>query len=766
MPVKGVTLISKMISGRRTVFISILILYFIFLIPVAGSAQDSLPRPRLGLVLSGGGAHGIAHVGVLKVMEEAGLRPDFITGTSMGSIIGGFYSIGYSADSMKKLLNSVDWDLILSNKIPENKIIFPEKDFFHNSIMSLPVFFSKVKLPSGLISGQQLENTLNYYAWPAADINDFSKLPIPFICVAADLITVRKVDLKAGYLPDALRASSAIPTVFAPLKIDTALLTDGGLISNFPAREAKDMGADIIIGSYTGFHAFDEEDLQSVDGIIKQIGFSRSLADLIEQKKLVDFLIVPDIKGTPTLDFNPVDTMIQRGYKAALPYKESFRRLADSLNKYGSQKPIANILNKQYYSFDKVEVTGNKNISDGQILGVLDIGTDEMVDKNMLYEKIELLYGKAWFDKVKYRVEHHNDSLILVIDCTEKPKAMLYGSVHYDNALGSGILASISFKNLITPKSEIVLDSYLGQYYRIKDTFMQFIGRNQKFGLSVDFNADNTLIPKLTLKNETGDVISNNLSAGFGINRIFGLNQMMDISFNFEKRYLMPRYVSEIDLKNISFNYISTILNYKINTLNDRHFPDKGVIFNFSAVASDLISGSIKTGSSRTEYKNENTGGFVFDRFYTITGNYNQYFTSYDRFTFSISGDILYISDCDSVSSQNNFFLLGGMTSLNERSVPMYGFHANEIPVKKLAGFGMEIDWEILKDLHLNLTGNIFAAQEAERDKGYSLLAGYGIGIGYMSIIGPLKAGIMQGFYEQEKYFNKIKGYISVGYSF
>jgi outer membrane translocation and assembly module TamA len=384
----------------------------------------------------------------------------------------------------------------------------------------------------------------------------------------------------------------------------------------------------------------------------------------------------------------------------------------------------------------------------------------------MLKDRIELLYGKAWFDKVKYRIEPRNDSLILVIDCTEKPKAMLYGSVHYDNALGSGIVASLSIKNLISSGSEIILDSYLGQYYRTKDTYIQYIGRNQKIGLSADFNADNTLIPKLKLKNETGDVLSNNLSAGFGINRIFGLNQMMDISFNFEKRYLMPRYVSEIDLKYISYNYISTIFSYKISTVNDRHFPDKGVIFNFSAEASDLLSGSIKTGSSRKLYKNENSGGFIFDRFYTITGNYNQYFTSINRFTFSISGDLLYISDCDSVSSQNNFYLLGGMTSLNERSVPMYGFHPNEIPVKKLAGFGMELDWEISKDLHLNLTGNIFAAQEAERDHGYSLLAGYGIGIGYMSIIGPLKAGIMQGFYDQEKYFKRIKGYISVGYSF
>ena len=139
MSARGVKIILKLISEKSTVFKSALTLFLAFIIFPGVLAQDSIPRPRIGLVLSGGGARGIAHVGVLKVMEEAGLRPDFITGTSMGSIIGGIYSLGYSADSMFKLLKLMDWDLILSNKIPENKIIFPEKDFFHNSILSFPV---------------------------------------------------------------------------------------------------------------------------------------------------------------------------------------------------------------------------------------------------------------------------------------------------------------------------------------------------------------------------------------------------------------------------------------------------------------------------------------------------------------------------------------------------------------------------------------------------------------------------------------------------
>ncbi len=753
-------------SYRRTIIHYPLILLLVFTLSLSSSAQDTLRRPHIGLVLSGGGALGMSHVGILKVMEESGLRPDIITGTSMGSIIGGFYALGYSADSLHKILNAVNWDLVMSNRIPQNRIIFPEKEHFYNSILSLPLSSKKIRLPSGLISGQQIENTLSYYGWPAADINDFLKLPIPFTCMGTDLITIKKVELKTGYFPDALRASSAIPTIFSPIKIDTALLSDGGFLRNFPATEAKEMGADIIIGSYTGFQPKNEEELHEITGIIKQIGMARSFDDFEVQKKLIDYMILPDLKGISSFDFNAADSLVSRGYKAALPFKEQFRKLADSLNKIGRQLPVTNILDKQFYSFDKIELKGNNVISDGQILGVLDIETGEKVDKTNLYHKIDLLYGKAWFDKVKYRIEPRHDSLILVIDCTEKPKATFYGSVHYDNALGAGILMAFSGTNLLTQKSVIDVDSYVGQYFRIKTKLLQYIDRNNKLGLSFDFYADNTIIPKLALGGETGDVISRNIFTGLGISRFIGLNQMMNISLNIENLFLMPRYVSETNLKYLSYTYFTSIFNYRVNTLDNNHFPDKGIIMNIYAGTSDLLSGRVKEGSVRNVYRPGSSGDFSFNRFYTIRGTFTRYFTKVDRLTFSFRADALYVSDCDSVSAQNNFYMLGGLNSLNERSVPMLGFHPNEIPVKKFAGLGMEMDWEVFRDIHLNLAGNLFAAQEADRDNGYSFLTGYGVGIGYMSLIGPIKAGIMQGFYGDEKYFRKIKGYVSVGYRF
>ena len=261
-------------------------LVFVFSLGQAVIAQQVGTRPKIGVALSGGGSLGMAHIGVLKVMEEAGLRPDYITGVSMGSIVGSLYSIGYRSDSLQALFKNGDWELILSNSVPEYKVIFTEKRYFNNSIISLPVSFKKVRLPSGLINGQQIEKMLSYYEWSAADISDFSKLPIPFLCVGTDLITCKKVVLRTGYLPDAVRASMAVPSIFTPIKIDTAVLIDGGFVRNIAVSELKEMGADIVIGSYTGFHRYNEDELQSVTGVMKQVSFFNAINDYSLQKQL------------------------------------------------------------------------------------------------------------------------------------------------------------------------------------------------------------------------------------------------------------------------------------------------------------------------------------------------------------------------------------------------------------------------------------------------------------------------------------------------
>jgi NTE family protein len=729
-------------------------------------AQKVNKRPSIGLVLSGGGAHGIAHIGVLKVMEEAGLRPDYITGVSMGSIIGGMYSLGYSADSLQKIFKYINWKLILSNKIPENKVIFLEKSHFSNSAVSLPLSLRKVILPSGLINGQLVENTLSYYIWPAADINDFSKLPIPFLCLATDIITYSKVILKSGYLPDAIRASFSVPSIFTPIKIDSLLLLDGGLIRNFAATEAKEMGANILIGSYVGFNGYKEDKLQTVSGIVEQIAMFRSLDDFENEKKLVEVLIKPETSGLSVFGFDNSDSLIQRGYIAALPYKAYFKKLADSLNTFGVQEPIKNILGKKDYVFNKIIITGNKSYSEDQIRGVLDINPGEKVNKSMLTEKIELLYGKAWFDKVKYRIIPLNDSLILTIDCIEKPQAMLYGAVHYDNSLQSGLIFEVSLKNMVTERSMINFRSRIGQYFRFDLSYLQFIDKNQVYGLSANLFSDNTLIPLLEMKGDRGDVISRNFVSELSVNRRIGLNNMMSISQSFENTKLILHYISDVSLKNLSFNYLTTTYNYQINSLDNKHFPDKGTKFNFSASLSKLQFASVRTDSSISDLRWNKYSLFSPEIFYTIHATIDHFFSPSGITTFSFGGDILFTTGTDSVSSQNNFHLLGGFESVNKRSIPMIGFQSNEIAVNKLAGFRTSFDIEPFESFHLNVMANVFIVQEANRSRGFSLLSGFGVGAGYMSIIGPIKIGLMYGNYRKEIFFRKIKGYISIGYNF
>jgi NTE family protein len=709
---------------------------------------------------------GIAHLGVLKVMEEAGLRPDCITGVSMGSVIGGFYAIGYSSDSILKILKSENLAGVITNKIDEDRIIYLEKNNFRNSIISIPVSIKKVNLPSGVSNGQVIEKFLSFYLWPAAGINDFSKLPIPFTCVGADILTARAVDLKKGYLPDALRASLAIPSLFTPIKIDSALLLDGGIYRNFATQEAVEMGADIIIGSYTGHRWKEENELDNVADILKQISFSLSYDDFEQQKKLANYLIIPQLKGLSSMDFSRVDSIYQRGYAAALPFKEKFIRLADSLNKFGPQKPIENILGREYYSFDRISIRGNNNYSDRQVMGILDIQSGDTISKFMLMEKTDLLYGKNWFEKVKYRIKPENDSLILEIECIEKPAAMLYGSLHYDNAIGSGALLAFSSKNYIFPGSVININTFLGNYYRIQSLFLQYLGWKQHWSASVNVNYDKTPVPVLHIHNETGNVILGNLSAALTLSKRIGLNHMLDISGIYEYLNLTPRYVSASGLDNISYNYIKPTVHYGINTLDTKYFPNKGTTFDIMGNTSQLISASIRTNTDKMNYDIGEKGDFSFERFYTLKGSFRQYFSKARNVTFSVHADAVYLSRCDSAVAQNNFYLLGGLQSISNRSIAMTGFHTSELPVKIATGAGIEIDIEVLNDFHLSLETDIFAAQSIYMNKGYNLLAGFGLGAGYMTILGPVKVGMMYGRDPYNNYFNNFKGYLSIGFNF
>lgn len=275
--------------------------------------QQEPYQPKVAVVLSGGGAKGLAHIGVLQALEKAGIYPDIVTGTSMGGVVGGLYALGYSADEIEGLTSNLNWGELLGNQMPFEDVAFEEKKFYGRYIVELPIIGLSPQLPKGLIEGQNLNSFLSDVTRSAHGINDFDELPIPFRCVATDIATGTRVILKDGSLAEALRATMAIPSIFTPVEIDNTLLVDGGLVRNFPVQEAIDMGADIVIGVFVSEDLDAKEDLNTLFDILMQAASVMGAYDTREQRKLVNFYIEPDIKGFSTGDFNSARAIIKKG---------------------------------------------------------------------------------------------------------------------------------------------------------------------------------------------------------------------------------------------------------------------------------------------------------------------------------------------------------------------------------------------------------------------------------------------------------------------
>lgn len=281
----------------------------------------AVSRKKVGLVLGGGGAKGVSHIGVLKVLEEAGIPIDYIAGTSMGAIVGGLYAIGYRPAEIDSMVSRQDWTMLLSDRVKRSDLSFPEKENSERYILSLPFGKNKKdRVINGVIKGQNLQNLFSNLTIGYHDSVDFNAFPIPFACVAVDVVNGREHVFHRGSLPLAMRASMAIPAVFTPVRLDSMMLVDGGLNNNYPADVALAMGADILIGVDLG-----TSDLKVLDGlntpgdVVGQIVALHGYDKYRWNKEHTDLLIRPDMTPYNSASFSSValDTLIDRGEQAA-----------------------------------------------------------------------------------------------------------------------------------------------------------------------------------------------------------------------------------------------------------------------------------------------------------------------------------------------------------------------------------------------------------------------------------------------------------------
>lgn len=718
-------------------------------------------------MLSGGGAKGLAHVGVLKVLEDLGIRPDFITGTSMGSIIGGLYALGYDAQTLDSLVRSQDWDRVLSDRIPLNQVIFEEKLFFENELIEFPFDGYKLKTPGGLIYGQEISKLLNKLTLPYYDIEQFCELPIPFQCIGADIVKGEAIVLEDGILPEAMRISMAIPTVFTPIKKDSILFVDGGLIHNFPVVEAKDMGADIIIGVYTGRKLADKENLESFSDILLQSVFLLGIQDAELQKSLCNVYIEPELGEYSALDFNEFDSIIHRGEIAAKAQLEALEELVVSLSR--NQNPPLTKTPEPIEGLyvDTIMVEGNELVPLSQILGRFILKPKSYMRIVDIEGGIDDLFGTNYFKRVTYRIQRVDDQNILKIILVEKSPGTLRLALNYDSYLGAGVLFNFTFRNLLMPASRFILGGKAAVNYRFNIDFLKYLDKTQKFAVNtrIHFNRDELPVFQEGIRGQefrlSDFLIDTRVQQRFGRNLLVGIGG--------QKEQLSFRPIAGTDLQFRALNYINN--NYYLfasyDSFDRNNFPRSGTRLygEFKGLhLSNLETEGLQGGA------NAQDSLFNADPYFSLKLNGTTYLAIDEKSQLRISPFLSILFN--SKNAFQEFFLVGAPNEVTRRSIPFYGLDANELIVEGAFGGGVGYEYFLRENLMFSLNANIgwfnfpFGVNNKLITEADLFLTGIGVTIGYNSFLGPIRCSFTVPSHSEGGIPSKLRTFLHIGHRF
>lgn len=367
-------------------------------------SQAEPARPKIGLALSGGGARGGAHVGVLRKLEELGVPIDYIAGTSMGAIIGGFYAAGYSADEIETLLNETDWNAAVTDQPLRRERTMRKKELEAEFLVPFRVGFNRGRFqaPLGAIEGQQLDQIFQRILLPVVEISVFDRLPIPFRAVATDLVSGEEVVLSRGSLGDSLRASMSVPGVFSPVSIGGRLLVDGGMANNLPVSVVREMGADIVIAVDISAPLLTEEQLTSMLSVTEQLTnflTRRTTEQQIASLGPNDLLIVPELGDFSSVDFAGAGQLVPLGEQAA----DALRDQLSALSAAGRPtRPGQEQRALPDFEVGFVEIRNNSVLNDELIRSRLAVKPGQKLDLAALDRSVDQIYSLDVFQSVSY----------------------------------------------------------------------------------------------------------------------------------------------------------------------------------------------------------------------------------------------------------------------------------------------------------------------------------------------------------------------------
>lgn len=559
---------------------------------IADDEPNTFSRLKIGLVLSGGGARGAAHVGVLKVLEENHIPVDVIAGTSFGSIVGGLYATGYSADELEEILRNIKWQEVLSSKAPRNQRSFRRKQDDQGFLIKFKVGVKngKLKLPSGLVSSNNLRLALRDLINNMADVNNFDNLAVPFRAVATDLETGLEVIIGKGDLTSAMVASMAVPALFPPVEHGDKLLVDGGVSNNIPVNVARMMGADIVIVVDISAPLKSKDEISSFASVLDQLmtimtkkAAREQLATLTDQ----DILIRPDLGDISFVDFERTLEALPRGVKAARKMISQLQKIALSKDDWQAHLDARHREKQNQPPIDFIRIVNNSSVSDKIISTRLSQKQGQPFDADAMSKDLTEIYGLELFEEVNYSLAEENGQFGVEIQAKQPQNGEDH--IRFGMALQGDFEGETGFQ-LAAGYTNLALNSRGGEWkalFKVGDEF----GLSTEFYQPVDF-AERYYV----FANTTGRKINRNIIDSSskilsqvrisevllqtGVGRNFGewgtLRAGLQRSFgNIRGRIGFPE-----DLK-LSFDQTTLVAGFEIDTLDNIAFPHSGITLDF-----------------------------------------------------------------------------------------------------------------------------------------------------------------------------------------
>ena len=696
-------------------------------------------RPKVGLVLSGGGAKGIAHIGILKAIDSAGLKIDYVTGTSMGSIIGGLYSVGYSGNEIERVTKKLNWDELLSGKPIYKYVSIDEKDEYGQYSAEIGVKDGKAKTATGLIDSQELWLVLNRMFLPVYNIKDFSKFNIPFQCIATDLSNGKDVVLSKGDIVKAVRSSMAIPSVFTAVDHDKTKLVDGGIVRNFPVKDVKKMGADIVIGVnlFTGLP--DIEKLDNVLDVFYQITQYRDADDLVEEKKLCNLVIEPHLEKYSAGSFDATDSIMHIGNAVGKLYYPYFKKLADSLNARYPVKynPYSRLPKVETIVIDEIAYEGMEYTSKSLLLEKLGIKPGNAYTAKQINDGFRIAFASRYYDNIYYSLEPTTDGHAkLICKIKEKPLNQVKVGLSFHSFTGPALLLNLTMRDLLLNKSRTFAKFAIGQNFRVLLEHKQIFGPRANNFFNLSWERQN-----LPLNTYDGTQRLYVYRVGysqmdFNYTRVMANNWNLSAGISYQKNGFSPEIVSTDSYDGNVSNYFAYLSSESITT--DRvNFPTSGHLF--------YAQGGVVFGRKAQIDYNRSDGTIVdVSSLLNNADNYYKFMINFTKFNPINKKLVMFYNLQSSVAIHSqgfivdNFFM-GGIQQLFRQQVAFAGLNEQQINSSSAASGQLGMQYNFAGSMFLIGRANtgiynfstltkFWNSDTVESINGFSLGLGYNLG--------------------------------------